>query len=349
MAKSSNPPRRSVLIAARTITAVVSLAGAEGMLWLEGYPGWWAMGPASGASAPEYRCDAELGWSLREGVYDLTSPSPSRTFRYTNWSEGRRSTSTHQPPPDIPASQQVLFFGDSYIQGYGLSDDETLPWIVQQRHAKLAVSNYGVALYGTYQSYLAMRKWVHGPSNVYYLFNGFHEERNAGDPFFLRIMKPSPPGCFFPYAQVSGNRLEGGRSQGDVVWTLSRHVRLVAMLQEYTQIFDSYWRVRVKRRTTQKLLVDMNRLVRTQGGKFTVILFDLDAKDRPEYRRFLDEQRIAYVDCERPELHNQKLRQPDQHPTKALNELVAGWIEPVHVESPSAVSDRYPVLAGKAK
>ena len=34
---------RSVLIAARLITAVVSLAGAEAMLWFGGYPRWWAM------------------------------------------------------------------------------------------------------------------------------------------------------------------------------------------------------------------------------------------------------------------------------------------------------------------
>jgi hypothetical protein len=255
----------------------------------------------------------------------------------------------HPPPPGVPASRQVLFFGDSFIQGYGLSDPETLPWIVQQRHPELAVSNYGVGLYGTYQSYLAMKRSVHGPAAVYYLFNEFHEERNAGDPSFLRIMKPSPPGCFYPYVQVSGDRLEGGRSDGDVVWFLSRHVRLVAMVQEYKQIFESHWRVRVKRQTTQRLLVEMNRLVNAQGGKFTVILFDMDAKDRPDYRRFLEAQHIAYVDCEHPELHDPKLRQPDQHPSKALNQLLAEWIEPIRAESAQTVSVKYPVVAGKTQ
>jgi hypothetical protein len=343
MAKPSNPPRRSVIIAARVITVAISLAGAEGMLWLEGYPQWWGMDPASGGRQAEYNCDQDLGWSPRAGTFKLSFPPDPRVFRYTNWSGGRRATSPQPPPAEVPASQQVLFFGDSFIQGYGLSDAETLPWIVQQRHPELAVSNYGVGLYGTYQSYLAMKRSVHGPATVYYLFNGFHEERNAGDPSFLRIMKPSPPGCFYPYAQVSGDQIEGGRSKGDVVWDLSRHVRLVAMVQEYKQIFESHTRVRVKRQTTQKLLVEMNRLVNAQGGKFTVILFDIDAKDRPEYRRFLDAQRIAYVDCDRPQLHDPKLRQPDQHPSKALNDLVAEWIEPIRAES------KYPVVAGKTK
>jgi hypothetical protein len=349
MAKSSNPPRRSVIIAARMITLFVSLAGAEGMLWLEGYPQWWGLDPAFGGTHAEYNCDHDLGWSPRQGTFNLSFPPDPRLFRYTNWSGGRRATSLHPPPPGVPASQQVLFFGDSFIQGYGLSDPETLPWIVQQRHPELAVSNYGVGLYGTYQSYLAMKRSVHGPAAVYYLFNEFHEERNAGDPSFLRIMKPSPPGCFYPYVQVSGDRLEGGRSDGDVVWFLSRHVRLVAMVQEYKQIFESHWRVRVKRQTTQRLLVEMNRLVNAQGGKFTVILFDMDAKDRPDYRRFLEAQHIAYVDCERPELHDPKLRQPDQHPSKALNQLLAEWIEPIRAESAQTVSVKYPVVAGKTQ
>jgi len=43
---------------------------------------------------------------------------------------------------------------------------------VQQRHPELAVSNFGVGLYGTYQSYLAMQRSVHGPATVYYLLAG---------------------------------------------------------------------------------------------------------------------------------------------------------------------------------
>jgi len=350
VAKSKNPPKRSVLIAARIITTVVSLAGAEGMLWFEGYPGWWGMDPAFGSGTAEYQCDQDLGWRPREGVYDMMYPPPeARAFRYTNWSEGRRSTSAQQPAPGATASRQVLFFGDSFIQGYGLSDAETLPWMVQQRHPELTVTNYGSGLYGTYQSYLAMKRSVHGPSAVYYLFNGFHEGRNAGDPAFLRIMKSPPPGCFYPYAKVSGDQIEGGRSRGDVVWGLSRHVRLVAMAQEYKQIFESYGRVRVKRQTTQKLLVEMNRLVSGEGGKFTVILFDLDPEDRPEYRRFLDAQHIAFIDCDRPELRNRSLRQPDGHPAKGMNELLAGWIEPVRAESVQAIAGQHPVLAGKTQ
>src|SRR5712691_8371723 len=95
-------PRRSVLIAARLITAVVSLAGAEGVLWFGGYPNWWAMDPTWGGAAPEYEADADLGWRARQGQFNLVWADGSdvkHPFHYTNWSRGRRATSEQEPSP----------------------------------------------------------------------------------------------------------------------------------------------------------------------------------------------------------------------------------------------------------
>jgi hypothetical protein len=112
----------------------------------------------------------------------------------------------------------------------------------------------------------------------------------------------------------------------------------VALVQEYKQIIESYWRVRSKRRTTQALLVQMNELVNAQGGNFTVILFDLDPDERNQYRDFLRARRINAVDCDRPEMKDAGLRQADRHPTGKLNALLAEWIEPVAAGTPRTVS-----------
>jgi hypothetical protein len=106
------------------------------------------------------------------------------------------------------------------------------------------------------------------------------------------------------------------------------------MVQEYKQIFESYFRVHSGRRLTKTLLVKMNETVSAQGGKFTVILFDMSPLERDEYRQFLQSQGIHMVDCARPEMIDRKLRLEDGHPAKALNELVAGWIEPLEVVGP---------------
>ena len=327
---SSKQPKRSVLIAARLITAVVSLAGAEAMLWFGGYPRWWAMDAPWGGPSPQYACDAELGWSAREGLFDLVWPGHPGVVRYTNWSGGRRATAGTEPARTDPRPQ-VMFIGDSFVQGYQLSDWETLPWIVQRRHPEVKVSNFASGDYSTYQAYLAVRKWVHGPVSVYYLFNWFHEGRNAADPNWLRINQKVPNGCFYPYAELSGNGLREGRSQGNLVWWLSHHLRTVALVEDYRDIFESLTRVRNKRRLTEALLVKMNETVREQGGKFTVILSDVLPEDRKDYRKFLESKAIAFVDYDRPELKDQKLRLPDGHPNGALHELFAQCMEPLQV------------------
>lgn len=332
---ASKQPKRSVLIAARLITAVVSLAGAEGMLWFGGYPRWWAMDAPWGGPSPQYACDASLGWSAREGRFDLVWPEHPGVSRYTNWSGGRRATSEAEPARD-DNRPKVMFFGDSFIQGYQLSDWETLPWIVQKRHPEIQVSNFGAGDFGTYQSYLATKKWVHGPVSVYHLFNGFHEGRNAADPNWLRINRQLPDGCFYPYAELSGGDLTDRKSQGNLVWPLSHHLRTVAMAQDYRDIFESYGRVHKKRQLTQELLGKMNDAVREQGGKFTIILFDMSPEERKEYRKFLESRSINFVDGARPELNDKKLRLPDGHPSGALHELVAGWLEPLQLPADRA-------------
>ena len=328
MAHPPPKPRRSVLWTARLVTAIVSLAGAEGMLWFLGYPPWWGMDPSWGGASPEYQCDLELGWKPREGKFDLVW-SGQAPAHYTNWSGGRRATANQEPAGESSNRPQVLFFGDSFPQGYQLSDADTLPWIVQQRHPGLSVSNFGSGNYGTYQSYLAMKKWVRGPSSVYYLFNGFHEGRNAADPNWLRIFKKPAPGCFYPFAELKDGKLEAHQSQGDLVWPLSRRLRTVAMAQEYKQILGSWVRVHNRRKLTETLLVKMNETVRAEGGKFTVILFDMSVQERSDYRQFLQSQSIRIVDCARPEMSDKTLRLADGHPARGLNELLAGWIEPV--------------------
>jgi hypothetical protein len=334
MEQPKTPPRRSIVIAARLIAAILSLAAAEAMLWFLGYPVWWAMDPTWGGASPEYQCDSELGWKAREGTFDLLwSGDPPQ--RYTNWSGGRRATSLHAPANDAANQPQVMFFGDSYTQGYHLADSGTLPWIVQDRHPELNVSNFGAGNYGTYQAYLAMKKWVRGPTSVYYNFSAFHEERNAAAPSWLRIARRPPTGCFYPYVELSGDQLQPHKSFGDVVWPLSRRLRLVAMVEEYKEIFESYRRVQNKRRLTEALLVKMNQLALAEGGKFTVILFDMTPQERADYRNFLQSQGINFVNCAQPQMTDRSLRLMDGHPGRGLNQLLAGWIEPLQVVEPA--------------
>ena len=119
MVPQKTPPRRAVLVIARLVTVVVSLAGAEAMLWFAGYPSWWALGTNWGGAAAEYECDPDLGWKARAGQFDLVWPDRPHGAHYTNWNAGRRATAERESAQDTGGRPQVLFFGDSYVQGYG--------------------------------------------------------------------------------------------------------------------------------------------------------------------------------------------------------------------------------------
>lgn len=326
MVEPRKQPKRSILIAARLISLIIGLAGAEGILWFGGYPSWWQTLHVARDDS-EYAPDPDLGWKNREGQFDLVDPQRNSPFHYTNWSQGRRATSDREPAPT--STLRVLFFGDSYVQGYGLSNQQTFPWIVQQQHPELAVFNFGTADYGTYQSYLAMAKFVRGPCSVFYLFNTFHERRNVAEPDWLRIVKPPPPGLFFPYVDLAGGTLRAHQSRGEMVWPLSRWLRTAALAQDYYQRIATYPRMRNKRDVAQALLAKMNGTVLAAGGKFTVIFFDMTPDQRRDYSQFARLHGIRFVDCEHREMTDKHLRLPDGHPNAELNRLLAQWIEPL--------------------
>ncbi len=327
VAETPKQPRRSIAIAARLVALTIGLAGAEGVLWFGGYPSWWQTLHASRDDSP-YAPDADLGWRNRQGQFQLMDSQRNRPFLYTNWSQGRRATADRDPAPDA-ASTRVLFFGDSYVQGYGLSNPQTFEWMIQARHPELAVSNFGTANYGTYQSYLAIAKYIRGPCSAYYLFNGFHERRNVGDPDWLRIFSEPPPGLFFPFAELSGSTLRPSKSRGEMMWPVSRWLRTAALAQDYCQRLTSYPRMRNERLVTEALIEKMNTTLLAAGGIFTVILFDLTPDQRRDYRQFMQSRGIRFVDCDYPEMQDPHYRLPDGHPNEDLNRLLAQWIEPI--------------------
>lgn len=336
MVETQKQPKRSVLIAARLISLLIGLAGAEGILWFGGYPAWWQTLHISRDDS-EYAPDPQLGWKNREGQFDLVDPERKTPFRYTNWSGGRRATGECDPSlnPDNAAAgtPRVMFFGDSYVQGYGLANQQTFAWIVQKNHPELAIFNFGTADYGTYQSYLAIRlaiaKYVRGPGSFFYLFNGFHEGRNVAEPDWVRIVKQPPAGLFFPYADLGGGMLREKQSPGEMVWPVSRWLRTAALAEDYYQRAASFPRIRNKRSVTETILAKMNQTVLAAGGKFTVIFFDVTPDQRHDYRDFASSHGIRFIDCDHPQMTDKHLRLSDGHPNEELNRLVAQWIEPL--------------------
>lgn len=102
------------------------------------------------------RFDPLLGWRNSPGVWEVDCERRPMTIL----EDGARKTSGQNPA----ASKRILLAGGSWIQGYGVRDDQTLASYLQQRFSTVNFVNLATAGYGSYQSYLLVKDYLgHAP------------------------------------------------------------------------------------------------------------------------------------------------------------------------------------------
>lgn len=114
------------------------LGDPEASLWR--YPNYIRLATEADAEAPsQLRYDSELGYEPRPGV---SGTLRGETLSYS--ANGFRNHNLDRPAPTGPV---ILALGDSYTEGYAVSDDETWPAHLE-RDSGRRVLNAGVRSYG---------------------------------------------------------------------------------------------------------------------------------------------------------------------------------------------------------
>lgn len=98
--------------------------------------------------------DPQLGWKLSPGlIVDLVERGGARRQPYfTTDARGYRVVRGGDAP-----GAEVVVLGDSFVQGYYLYDDETIPARLQERSGRSTL-NAGVGGYSTDQQYLLLKR-----------------------------------------------------------------------------------------------------------------------------------------------------------------------------------------------
>ena len=148
----------------------MSLLAAEVSARLLGY----APAVDSRITSPWTAFDTELGWINNPGGH-VDGDFGRATFE----PDGSRRTKRH--PIDKPRDV-VLVLGCSYTLGFGVDDQDTFAWKLQERFPDFDVENFGTAAYGTYQSLLRFRRFLReghpAPAVVVFGFAEFHGARD---------------------------------------------------------------------------------------------------------------------------------------------------------------------------
>jgi hypothetical protein len=129
-----------------------------------------------------YKEDPVVGFRHQQGEFELNI---SNRFQFTarHDADGHRLTSydiddkTQNHP-----EKQIWMFGCSYTYGWLIRDDETYPWLLQEKLSDYKIHNFAVSGYGTLQPYLQYRQAISekkSPSIVILGYSDFHDKRNT--------------------------------------------------------------------------------------------------------------------------------------------------------------------------
>ncbi len=172
------------------------------------------------------------------------------------------------------AKEEIWLFGCSFTHGWTVNDEQTYPWLLQERFPEYEVVNFGVNGYGTIHSLLQFRDALKlkRPRVAVLAYADFHDVRNT----FLRnrrkeIAHWNQLGPLIqPYARLDGNgKLRYAMAEVEYrEFPLMRHMALAHFIElKYNQYED---RVSQSHLVSEALVEEMGRLAKKNAVEFVV-------------------------------------------------------------------------------
>lgn len=221
------------------VAALLILLSAEGAARVLGYRPWVTrkLDVVVEPGGKLYTPNPTLGYTALPGRFKVTLDG-SYSFNITNLDNTLRVTHSLGTSPG-KGKTRIWLFGDSITYGWSINDDQTYPWLLQQKLPDCELINFGVNGYGTLQSLIQLREALKNgaaPNVVVLTYASWHDVRNT----FLRGRgKMLAPAASLgpvnqPYAQLdrSGQLKVGSDILGYREFPLMRYSALMNALEE---------------------------------------------------------------------------------------------------------------------
>ena len=127
-----------------------------------------------------FRAHPTLGYTHIPGRFTVTLGS-GYSFNVAHLPNTLRITRPIDSYKKPERKEEIWIFGGSFTHGWSINDEETYPWLLQERFPEYDVVNFGVSGYGTIHSMLQFREALKTktPKVAILAYAGFHDERNT--------------------------------------------------------------------------------------------------------------------------------------------------------------------------
>ena len=187
------------------------------------------------------RPDPVLGWTANPGIWEVDCEQRPMTIL-----DNATRKTCFQPG----ASKNILIVGGSWIQGYGVRDEETCASQLQQRFSSVNFVNLATAGYGNYQSYLATKSFLEksGAESVSMVILAVAEHssvRDVADYAWIRSLLTYSGTHFIPPRIAPGPKNLSDAPwleyppESPNLWRLADKLDIVLCLQEMLMCFKT--------------------------------------------------------------------------------------------------------------
>lgn len=269
-----------------------------------------------------------LGYTHIPGRFTVTLKD-GYSFVMTHLQNSLRVTQPLDNYSGTSEKPEIWIFGCSLTHGWTLNDEETYPWLLQQRLPDYQIVNFGVLGYGTLQSLLQYRDalGLKRPRLAILAYAGFHDQRNTLARTWRKalIRNNKKESLKVPYALLaedgSVQYLNTDREYGE--FFMMRRLALSHFLEmQWNAIEEKLLR---SHQVSEALILEMARLSKEHRVKFVVAAISEDQ----QMLKFVDQHGIPNVDISVDLKTKEYKNLPhDSHPSAPANKLYAEKLEP---------------------
>jgi len=274
-----------------------------------------------------------LGFAHVPGRLTVTFPD-GYVFHATHHADGLRITRPLTESLD-ENKDGIWIFGCSFTYGLGLNDDETFPWLLQERLPEYEVVSFAQSGYGTIQSLIQLREALAArrtPRVAVLTYAVFHDERNAllrrwrKAFFFYNTLGPLQQ----PYARLGRDgqlrlRMSSPEYAG---FPFMRYSALIHTVEEKYDLLMEEHVVR-SHDVTKALIQAFVRDCASHGIALVVAGINVDPRTT-EMLAFCEREGIRTIDIAIDYINQRRfnLLPHDNHPNAAAHRVYADRLEP---------------------